>query len=641
MRSAAPMTDASRPERRAVLPWRVVALVALSASAVACQKGASAVLCPPDSVLLEGRCQVACQRTGDCLSGELCIAGVCRNNGGQPDAQPPDTGEDAGEPADLGLDDKGFQDADAGEMPKPDTGPEDLGMIDVGPLPDGGTAKPNFRASIRSLNSVLRVADPLSVDVTLVNDGFAPGPVEVALFLAPSAAMDVSRAVRLTPIGSASTRLASGQQTVATFQARIPSGTVPTDELRFFVALDVANQVEELDERDNLASQLVVVDALDWAPTSITYPVSPLSCRVSRSVRLSNLGVNRVELSNVRVNGVAFEFDGQSSGGLDPGGSDMFSIAFRPRAAGATAGSLDFDYRGGAGSLVGTIALSGEGIERRLETFTQGSARKIDVVIFVDEGAGPVASAARQRAVDQVPTLLSDLAGLDYRVLVYGAQSGAPRGAAVTAQTAMPEATLASLIAPSSAVAAQPRYLEFAAALAGAPRADAWLALVFVGRDDDTADTISSLVTRVRNEPGLTTIAEPTVVSAIGPARAGPLVDITPLACSGLGGASRLAQFTAAFGGRLDDLCADPNGGLIDLGSEAGLSSVLGLPYRFGPTAARFDASGAVSVSANGMMLTASQFAADVGAQSVFLTRSVVPAAGDSVEISFVPVCGP
>lgn len=642
MRSVAPMTDASLPERRAVLPWRAlaVALVAVSGGVLGCQKGASAVLCPPDSVLLEGRCQVACQRTGDCLSGELCIAGVCRGSGGQTDAQPIDTGED---PPDLGADDVGFEDVDAGVEPKPDLGVEDLGTIDVGPVPDGSVPQPNFTATIRSLNPVLRVAEPLSVDVVLVNNGTAPGPVDVALFLAPSDASDLTRAVQLTPIGMTSTRLVSGQQTVATFQARIPVDSVPTDELRFFVALDVANRVAELSETDNLASQLVIVDALDWTPTSIAYPLSPLSCRVSRSVNVSNLGTNRVELSNVRVTGAAFEFDGQSSAALDRAANGSFDVAFRPRAAGATAGSLDFDYKGqgAAGSLVGTVSLSGEGVERRVETFTQGRTRKVDVVILVDEGPGPVATGARQRAVDQVPALLSDLAMFDYRVLVLGAQSGAARGAPVTPQTAMPEQALVSLIAPSSMVAAQPRYLEFAAALAGAPRPDTWLAFVFVGRDDDTADTISSLVTRVRNDPGLATVAEPTVVSAIGPARAGVLIDITPLACSGLGGASRLAQFTNAFGGRLDDLCADPNGGLNDLGTEAGLSSELGLPYRFGPTATRFDASGAVSVSTNGALLTASQFAVDVAGQSVFLTRDVVPAPGDTVDLSFVPVCGP
>jgi hypothetical protein len=633
------MADASFLTRRAV---PLAALVALSAIGVGCQKGASAVLCPPDSVLLDGRCQVACQRTGDCLSGELCIAGVCRNNGGPPDAQSIDTGEDGGEPPDLGLDDKGFADADAGEPPKPDAAPEDLGLIDVGPPPDGGTPKPNFRAEIRALNTTLRVADPVSVDVLLANDGFAPGPVDVALFLAPSAATDVNRAVRLTPIGSTSTRLTSGQQTMATFQARIPSGMVPTDELRFFVALDAMNLVDENDENDNLASQLVVVDALDWTPASITFPLSPLGCRVSRGVRMTNLGVNRVELSNVRVTGAAFAFDGQSSGAIDPGGVGMFSVAFRPLAAGATAGSLDFDYSGGAGRLNGAVALSGDAIERHVETFTQGSSRKLDLAIFVDEGSAPAAASARQRAVDQVPSLLQALMPFDYRVMVYAAQSGAQRGAPVTAQTAMPEQALVSLIAPSGMISAQPRYLEFAAtSLRGALRADAWLALVFVGRDDDTADTVSSLITRVRNDPGLMGVAEPTVVSAIAPARAGLLLDITPLACAGLGGASRLAQFTAAYGGLLDDLCGDPLDGLSDLGGEAGLGSIVGLPFRFGPPSLRFDAMAAMSVVANGVSLTASQFVVDVPGQSVLLTRDVVPAPGDPVDVSFVPVCVP
>jgi hypothetical protein len=615
------------------------ALLASALLGVACSRGAGAVSCPLDSVLLDGRCQVACQRTGDCLSGELCIAGVCRGSGGQPDAQPNDTGE---VPPDLGVEDLGLEDVDAGIEPKPDLGVEDLGTIEVGPIPDGGVSKPNFRVSIRSLNPVLRVAEPLSVDVILVNDGTAPGPVDVSLLLAPSDASDLSRAVSLTPIGTTSTRLASGQQTVATFQARISPDTVPTDELRFFVALDVANQIDEVSETDNLASQLVVVDALDWTPTSVAYPLSPRGCRVSRSVRVSNLGSNRVELSNVRVTGVAFEFDGQSSAAIDRGASGSFDVAFRPRAAGATAGSLDFDYKGqgAAGSLVGTVALSGEGVERHVETFTQGSARKVDVAIFVDEGPAPAAAAARQRAVDQVPALVQRLVGFDHRIAVHGAQSGVLRGAPVTAQTAMPEQVLVAQLMGSSMVGDRPRYFESAAtALAGTLRPDAWLALVFVGRDDDAADTIASSIARVRVDPGLPGIPEPTVVSAIAPARAGILVDLT--ACSGLGGTSRVAQLTAAFGGLVDDLCADPSTGLSDLGAEAGLDAIVGLPFRFGPTAERFDMSGMVGVATGGRSLMASQFSVDFVGQSVFLTRDAVPPASDSVDIGFVPVCGP
>lgn len=381
-------------------------------------------------------------------------------------------------------------------------------------------------------------------------------------------------------------------------------------------------------------------------PASIDFGAAPVACaapltqRVSLERTLAGTGpISSVTIANESTPGVFSVLDtGALPVTIALGEGLTFNVGFSPPAAGVYTAELSI-LAGGLPTPI-RVPISGEGVSAatRTETFSLAS-RKVDVLFVIDNGesmgAAQVALAAAMSGFDQV--LAERGADFHFGVITTDMEEPQQQGRLVGVTPYLETRDLADLIArvqPGSDGADESRPFDAVQAAltnpiaanenAGFRRADAELAIVFIGDDDDESTAAPSISQRVLE---LRAIAgnNPLHVSAIvGPPNAG---------CAGRIGAaeagSRYAQLVLRAGGTLYSFCSDLDKNVRELAGDIFGAPIF--PLALEPRVQSIE----VAVNAS----TAGGWAFDLSSRSVrFADGSAVPA-GATVEVTYAPFC--
>jgi hypothetical protein len=120
-----------------------------------------------------------------------------------------------------------------------------------------------------------------------------------------------------------------------------------------------------------------------FEPTQVRFGEHPVGCRASRPVVLWNTCAGAQTVSLSVTGGGAFSVDAGALQ-LAPDASVTVPVEFRPQQAGLRAGA----FVGTTNSGLVTIPTDGTGIDERVDTFTQSSQGRVDVLVVLSDGPG-------------------------------------------------------------------------------------------------------------------------------------------------------------------------------------------------------------------------------------------------------------
>jgi hypothetical protein len=376
-----------------------------------------------------------------------------------------------------------------------------------------------------------------------------------------------------------------------------------------------------------------VPGSVRFEPTEVRFGEHPVGCRASRPVVLWNTcaGAQTVSLS-VTGSG-AFAVDAGVLQ-LAPDASVTVPVEFRPQQAGLRAGALVGTTSFG---LV-TIPTDGTGIDERVDTFTQSSQTRVDVLVVLSDGPGMTPVQAGLAASGPAYLQYAATNALDLRLGVLrgradggGLVDGSP-GAPPVLTTGTPNAAqrwqekflLGDAWTPTSSCLV--RAAQHLAQDAGWLRADATLSLVCVQNTlEQPSGSPRGQLAALQGAPNADV-----VVSAIA--------NFTP-GCAAPDDAALTAAVSATDGER-SSVCT----------GDGGLSSGLGLARvglrRTWRLSAPASGDGGFTVSFDGQVVPgavgdAGVWRYDASRNAIVFPPLLAPEPGRSFTVRYRPACGP
>jgi len=607
--------------------------------------------CGEGARLVGDICRPVCNDDSECLGSEVCTDSVCVPGTPTPNADASvAVRDDAAEAkhddaATMGGDPDASDTAmDAAPMPN-----DDAGVIvvhtDAEPMPmgDGGPRRQADLTVVRGpgmLPAPVLVGEDFAFSATVNNIGDAMSAAsQLALFLNPDG--DTTYSMASIPVGNVAVpgTMAGASRTLS-ITARVPN-SVPPGRRQLLLVVDPLGTVVERNELNNVDDLgRVDITTITVEPRQLAFGQISSPCGESiLPLSLVNRGTTPVSVAQIQLAaGSAFTVELPSTPLMLQGGQRQpLAVTFHPRAVGMASASIQIDHDQ-AGSPI-TVPLSGEGVAgSQTLTFAPPHQRRADILFVIDD-----VSRYESELALRAPAIIADLTqtGADYHLAVTGARTfvgsnpGDLRGPPyiITPQTPNPAQALASNLSANVGIptgnnglrAIERAMTNQSANAAGFVREPAWfLALILNDADDNDAGsqpaTIADEMRTLKNGSGVSVAA--------GFLNLG--------GCSMPIPSTKYDQLVTLTGGTSASVC-DPMSWATVFDALRGTR--FGMPYTFS-LAPRAPSVATLSVNVAGVQLPADAWEYDSMNNVVrILDPEETPAAGDSVEISFVPVC--